>query len=96
MPDSEPTLAARVIYRIYQSFVSPVLHVFSPSQCVYLPTCSEYAYVALARFGAVRGGWMALKRLARCNPFSKGGFDPVPERNSEAGPSVTKDEDHLP
>nr|WP_308422315.1 membrane protein insertion efficiency factor YidD [Edaphobacter acidisoli] len=84
------------MYRIYKSFLSPVLHVFSPSQCVYLPTCSEYAYVALVRFGPVRGSWLALKRLARCHPFSKGGLDPVPERNSRAAPSVTKAEDHLP
>ena len=96
MPDAEPTLAVRVIYRIYKSVLSPVLHVFSPSQCVYLPTCSEYAYVALVRFGPVRGSWLALRRLVRCNPFSKGGFDPVPARNSSASPSVTKDEDHLP
>ena len=96
MPDSKPTLAVRVIYRIYKSVLSPVLHVFSASQCVYLPTCSEYAYVALVRFGPMRGSWLALKRLARCNPFSKGGFDPVPERNSAPPASVTKSEDHLP
>ncbi len=96
MPDAEPTVAARILYRIYKSLLSPVLHVFSPSQCVYLPTCSEYAYVALVRFGAVRGGWLALKRIARCNPFSKGGFDPVPERNSGPAPSVIKVKDHLP
>lgn len=96
MPDQEPTLAVRVIYRIYKSLLSPALHVFSPSQCVYLPTCSEYAYVALVRFGPVRGSWLALRRLLRCHPFSKGGLDPVPERNSRPALSVTKTEDHLP
>ena len=70
--------AALILWRVYKSVVSPVLHVISPSQCVYLPTCSEYAYVALHRFGAVRGGWLALRRLLRCHPFAKGGFDPVP------------------
>ena len=78
MPDPEPTLAIRILYGIYKRVLSPVLHVVSPSQCLYLPTCSEYAYVALVRFGPVRGSWLALRRLARCHPFSKGGLDPVP------------------
>ncbi|HEX2917299.1 MAG TPA: membrane protein insertion efficiency factor YidD, partial [Edaphobacter sp.] len=52
----------------------------SPSQCLYLPTCSEYAYVALTRFGPFKGSWLALRRIARCHPFAKGGFDPVPDR----------------
>ena len=96
MPDPEPTLAVRVAYGIYKSVVSPVLHVFSPSECLYLPTCSEYAYVALVRFGVVRGSWLAVRRLARCHPFAKGGLDPVPPRNSESTPSVTIPTDHLP
>lgn len=79
MPDPEPTFAIRIVYGFYKRVLSPVLHVVSPSQCLYLPTCSEYAYVALVRFGPVRGSWLALRRLARCHPFSKGGLDPVPE-----------------
>ena len=47
--------------------------------CRYFPTCSEYALTAVERFGAVRGGGMALWRVLRCNPLSKGGYDPVPE-----------------
>lgn len=80
MPDFEPkpSLAVRVIYGIYKGVISPVLHAFSPSQCLYLPTCSEYAYVALVRFGVWKGSWLALRRLARCHPFAKGGIDPVP------------------
>ncbi|MBS1799703.1 MAG: membrane protein insertion efficiency factor YidD [Acidobacteria bacterium] len=79
MPE-EPSIAARTIFRFYKSVLSPVLHIISPSQCLYLPTCSEYAYIALTRFGAVKGGWLTLRRLARCHPFAKGGLDPVPDR----------------
>lgn len=88
MANDEPTLAIRIAFRVYKYVVSPVLHAFSPSQCLYLPTCSEYAYVALTRFGVVRGSWLALGRFARCHPFAKGGLDPVPERNPEQGSSV--------
>jgi putative membrane protein insertion efficiency factor len=94
MPDPQPTLAIRIVYGIYKSFLSPILHAFSPSQCVYLPTCSEYAYVALVRFGVFRGSWLALRRLARCHPFAKGGLDPVPLRNSGPTSSVIPT-DHL-
>ena len=47
--------------------------------CRYIPTCSEYAVTAIERYGAVKGGRMAAWRLLRCNPFSKGGYDPVPD-----------------
>jgi uncharacterized protein len=83
MTDPQPTIAVRIAYRLYKSVVSPILHAFSPSQCLYLPTCSEYAYVALVRFGVLRGSWLALRRFARCHPFAKGGLDPVPNRNSD-------------
>lgn len=48
--------------------------------CKYIPTCSEYGLVAIERFGALKGGLLTLWRILRCNPFSKGGFDPVPEK----------------
>ena len=70
--------AAAALLEMYKRVLSPVLHSVSVSQCKYLPTCSEYAYVAVVRHGWLRGGWLALRRLARCNPFSKGGLDPVP------------------
>jgi len=89
MVDDKPTLAIRIAFWVYKSAVSPVLHAFSPSQCLYLPTCSEYAYVALTRFGVIRGSWLALRRFGRCHPFATGGLDPVPERNPEQGSSVS-------
>jgi uncharacterized protein len=65
-------------FRSYKSLVSPVIHAVAPSRCLYLPTCSEYAYTALLRFGIVRGSWLALRRLTSCHPWGKGGFDPLP------------------
>ncbi len=69
----------RVAFAFYKRILSPLAHAVSPTQCLYLPTCSEYAFVALSRFGPWRGGWLAVRRLGRCHPFAKGGFDPVPE-----------------
>jgi putative membrane protein insertion efficiency factor len=60
----------------YRRWVSPAL----PRRCRYEPTCSAYAATAIGRFGALRGTILAAWRLLRCNPFSHGGFDPVPER----------------
>jgi uncharacterized protein len=96
MPEPQPSFAVRVAFRVYRTVVSPVLHAFSPSECLYLPTCSEYAYIAMVRFGPVRGSWLALRRFARCHPFAKGGVDPVPDRNPEAANSVSIPTDHLP
>jgi uncharacterized protein len=84
-PGLGPGLGVRVVYWMYKTLVSPVVHAFSPSQCVYLPTCSEYAYVALVRFGVLKGSWLALRRVGRCHPFARGGLDPVPERVSGGG-----------
>ena len=70
----------RSAFWLYRRLLSPVLHSLGRSRCIYLPTCSEYAYVAMQRFGVLRGGAMALRRLGRCNPLAKGGFDPVPDR----------------
>jgi hypothetical protein len=95
MNDPQPSLAVRVVYGLYKGIVSPVLHVFSPSQCLYLPTCSEYAYVALVRFGVVKGSFLALRRIGRCHPFAKGGLDPVPLRASDTAAAAPISTDHL-
>lgn len=83
MSEPRPALPVRAFLSVYRGVLSPALHTLSPSQCLYLPTCSEYAYVATARFGLLRGGLMALGRLARCHPFAKGGLDPVPAAPAE-------------
>jgi len=62
--------------RFYKGSLSPLL----PPACRYTPTCSEYAIEAVERFGALRGSLMAIRRLLACNPFSRGGYDPVPQR----------------
>lgn len=62
------------LIRFYQRFISPAL----PPSCRYTPTCSHYAYTAIERYGLVRGGWMGIKRILRCNPWHPGGYDPVP------------------
>jgi putative membrane protein insertion efficiency factor len=82
--------AVRLAFRLYKSLLSPVLHAISPSRCLYLPTCSEYATIAVSRFGWVRGSWLALGRLARCHPWGRGGLDPVPERASPALPRAAR------
>jgi len=68
----------RALFAVYKRAVSPMLHAFGVSQCIFLPTCSEYAYVAIERHGWFRGTRLALARIARCHPLSQGGFDPVP------------------
>jgi putative membrane protein insertion efficiency factor len=66
--------ALAFLIRIYQWTVSPLLG----PRCRFYPSCSHYAHEAVLRFGVLRGGWLALKRLGRCHPWHPGGFDPVP------------------
>jgi len=63
------------LIRIYQLIFSPVIAV---NTCRFYPSCSHYGYQAVYKYGALKGGWMAVKRVLRCNPFNPGGFDPVP------------------
>lgn len=66
-----------LLVKWYRKCVSPYK---GGAACRYIPTCSEYALTAIERFGALKGGCMAFWRILRCNPFSKGGYDPVPEK----------------
>ena len=69
-----PAQALRLVILGYRYLLSPVM---APS-CRYLPTCSEYALEAVARQGALRGSWLAVRRIARCHPWGGSGLDPVP------------------
>ena len=64
--------------RFYKARISPAL----PPACRYAPSCSEYAIEAVERHGAWRGSFMAIRRVLSCNPFARGGYDPVPELGS--------------
>ena len=63
------------LIRVYQMGISPVLG----NHCRFYPSCSQYACEALERHGALRGGWLAIRRVLRCHPWHPGGVDPVPE-----------------
>ena len=65
--------------RFYQRYISP----HTPPACRFTPTCSQYAYEAISRFGAVKGTFLAVKRLLKCHPFHPGGYDPVPEKKEK-------------
>lgn len=76
-PNSRALIAMRKIplalIRFYQIFISPGL----PNTCRFYPSCSEYAYQAISKYGIIRGGAKAIWRVMRCNPFCRGGYDPV-------------------
>jgi len=86
-----PSLLVRVVLapiRFYQRQISPSL----PARCRYYPTCSGYAVGAFQQHGLIRGGWLALCRVARCHPWHDGGYDPVPpgwERHNRSGSSIS-------
>ncbi len=69
-----------LLVRFYQVAISP----YTPSSCRYSPTCSHYAIDALKIHGLFYGSWLAIKRIANCHPWSKGGYDPVPEKKDKA------------
>jgi len=62
------------LIRLYQRTISRAL----PPTCRFTPSCSEYGYQAIAKYGLLKGGWLAIKRVSRCHPLHPGGYDPVP------------------
>ena len=62
------------LIRFYQKWISR----FLPSSCRFYPSCSEYTFQAIEKYGVLQGGWMGVRRIGRCHPFHPGGFDPVP------------------
>lgn len=71
---SMPKRALIAFVRFYQHAISPLF----PPTCRYVPSCSQYAIIALQRYGFIKGGWLATKRILRCHPWHPGGYDPVP------------------
>jgi putative membrane protein insertion efficiency factor len=69
------TILIRLLIRAYQRLISPLLG----PRCRFYPSCSHYALEAVERHGALRGAWLAARRILRCHPFHPGGFDPVPD-----------------
>lgn len=69
-----PRRIAQALIRAYQLTLSHLMF----TQCRFTPSCSAYTYEAVARYGALRGSWMGVKRILRCHPFHPGGYDPVP------------------
>ncbi|MBR7183310.1 MAG: membrane protein insertion efficiency factor YidD [Alistipes sp.] len=68
------TLPLIALVRFYQLCISPL----TPASCRFTPTCSQYALEALKKYGAIKGGYLTLKRIARCHPWGGSGYDPVP------------------
>ena len=91
----------RAMHSFYKLVLSPVLHAgagMMGGACRFQPTCSEYAAIGIHEYGWFRGGWMALRRVLRCHPGSKGGFDPVPPKHpfmQSSHAPVTMKEAHI-
>lgn len=80
-PEKPATISSKALLLLisfYRYAISPLL----PSRCRYYPTCSAYADESIRRYGAIQGGWLALKRLSRCHPWGSHGLDPVPDSPS--------------
>jgi hypothetical protein len=85
MPETAQSVPVRFVLaglRAYKLLVSPL---FFTGACRFLPTCSDYAREAVGRHGVLQGGWLALRRLARCHPLCEAGHDPVPDTQAGRG-----------
>ncbi|WP_414687946.1 membrane protein insertion efficiency factor YidD [Mycobacterium sp.] len=80
-----PVRCAIFAIELYRTYVSPM----RLPTCRFTPTCSQYAVEALTEYGLIRGGWLAAVRLAKCGPWHRGGWDPIPERRGRTTASVT-------
>ena len=80
----------------YQRWLSPAVHALGMAQCKFRPTCSEYAVLAIAMHGPLRGSALAIRRLIRCHPFSPGGLDQVPPPRAKKPEPVTAHGEPLP
>lgn len=67
-----------ILIHFYRRFISPM----KPPTCRFYPTCSQYSLEAIETYGALKGGWMSVKRISKCHPFHPGGYDPVPKKNN--------------
>jgi len=70
-----PKRVLLILINFYRKFISPMKR---QSTCIYTPTCSSYALEAVEKYGFLKGGFLSIKRIMRCHPFHRGGFDPVP------------------
>lgn len=67
------------LIKFYQKAISPL----TPPSCRFHPTCSHYGFEAIEKHGALKGSWLAMRRISKCHPFHEGGFDPVPEKKNK-------------
>ena len=79
-------LILKTIIKVYQKIISPL----TPPSCRFYPTCSHYGLEALETHGALKGSWLAIRRISKCHPFHEGGFDPVPEKASKKNENLSK------
>lgn len=68
-----------VMIKFYRYAISPLF----PPTCRFYPTCSSYSYQAIQEYGALKGGWLSIKRIVKCHPFNPGGYDPVPHQHND-------------
>jgi putative membrane protein insertion efficiency factor len=83
---AEPDKAVGFVGRLLVSVIEMYRHMISPLRppsCRFTPTCSQYAVEALVTFGVVRGGWLTVRRLGKCGPWHRGGWDPIPDRRQD-------------